>query len=486
MRKLLLLLACLSFALTVSATDAVTDDTVDPDAPATPTFDPPSGTVEPKSITISCATEGAEIYYSYLPYYESTDKWELYTQPLSPAPTSFSLGAYAVKDGRQSEVAIARYTVYEISGIIKIWEQKFFTIPASSDARFATGFGGAIYAAQKATADAPGKILKYTQEGVTEFATVEGMGSAISSDEAGNILVNKGFPTVNSATNWLIIEPDGTQHELTIELPSGIEPCRVDQVGRVAGNLMSAKGAWFYIAGNGQPAVAAIKVVNGAQDVSASAASPTVSVAMNTSTLAQPMFRSVKKTEDWVDPSTAFYSRNRGANKLYSWLDDGSEQYSIDNSFGSGGNEGFDVAASVNLLIGVVSVARTNEFIIKDVSNDAVFFDFSDFGENVESVPHQFRAYTLRWETPNHLGIYVWNAGYSAEYYGLYGFPCDADDYDDDEGGVNSAASNAAEVLTTYYNLQGVRVLKPSSGQICIRVATLSDGSVRASKVVAR
>ena len=88
-------------------------------------------------------------------------------------------------------------------------EQKFST-PASSDCRFATGFNGAIYAAQKATSDAPGKILKYTKDGVTTFATVEGMGAAISSDDAGNLLVNKGFPGVGSSTSWVIIEPNGT------------------------------------------------------------------------------------------------------------------------------------------------------------------------------------------------------------------------------------------------------------------------------------
>ena len=396
MRKLLLLLACLSFALTVSATDAVTDDTVDPDAPATPTFDPPSGTTESKSITISCATEGAEIYYSYAPN-ATNPYWTLYTHPLSPPPASTSIGAYAVKDGKKSEVVKAWYQIYEWYEFYEIWEQKFST-PAAPDARFATGFGGAIYAAQKATANAPGKILKYTQEGVTVFATVEGMGSAISSDDAGNILVNKGFPGTGSSTNWVIIEPDGTQHELILTLPSGIEACRVDQVGRVVGNMMSAEGAWFYIAGNGQPAVAAIKVVNGAQDVNASAASPTVSVTMNTSTLAQPMFSTVAETEAFVDPSAAFYSRNRDLNTLFSWNEDGSEQESIDDAFGSGGNEGFDFYElnSSGGIYGIVSLSRTTEFTVRWLSPEWGVSERIRFGNPNESVPNQFRSYTVR------------------------------------------------------------------------------------------
>ncbi|MBR5745343.1 MAG: hypothetical protein IKX94_08505, partial [Muribaculaceae bacterium] len=69
---------------------------------------------------------------------------------------------------------------------------------------------------------------------------------------------------------------------------------------------------------------------------------------------------------------------------------------------------------------------------------------------------------------------YVWNAGFSAEYY-TYGTE-----------GVETIGSNAVEVAATYYNLQGIRVQNPSSGQIYIRVANLSDGTVRASKVVVK
>lgn len=52
--------------------------------------------------------------------------------------------------------------------------------------------------------------------------------------------------------------------------------------------------------------------------------------------------------------------------------------------------------------------------------------------------------------------------------------------------GVESIIEKAEVVVTTYYNLQGVRVNNPAAGQIYIRVATLSDGSVRTSKVVVK
>ena len=447
-----------------------------PEAPAAPTFTPAAGTyTTAQNVTIACATAGAEIRYTIDGSNPSATS-ALYSGPIAISTTT-TIKAIALKDGLSSAIAVAAYTIESstpeppVGELNLVWEQKFST-PASGDARFATGFDGAIYAAQKAaTATEDGQILKYTKDGVTTFATVTGLGAAITSDDAGNILVNKGFPGVGSSTAWVIIEPNGTQHELTLELPDGIEACRVDQVGRVVGNVMSADGGYMFIAGNSQAAVAAIKIANGAQDTSASAASPTVLVAMNTSTLAQPMFETVEDIEAWVDPSTAFYSRQRSDKRLFSWLEDGSEQYAIDSDFGAGGNEGFDVVKYGEKLYGVVSLARTSEFTLRDVTGAE---QVASGGSADESVAHQFRAYTLR-KDGNLCGIYVWNAGHSARYYTI------------NLSGVESVAgSDAVEVAATYYNLQGVRVVNPSAGQIYIRVANLSDGTVRTSKVVVK
>lgn len=49
---------------------------------------------------------------------------------------------------------------------------------------------------------------------------------------------------------------------------------------------------------------------------------------------------------------------------------------------------------------------------------------------------------------------------------------------------IAADGSTAREVAVAYYNLQGQRIGNPSAGQVVIRVATLSDGSVRASKII--
>ncbi|MBP5314443.1 MAG: hypothetical protein J6Y87_01085, partial [Muribaculaceae bacterium] len=52
--------------------------------------------------------------------------------------------------------------------------------------------------------------------------------------------------------------------------------------------------------------------------------------------------------------------------------------------------------------------------------------------------------------------------------------------------GVETVANDAVETGHIFYNLQGMRVVQPSAGQVLIRVATLSDGTIRTSKVVFR
>ena len=449
------------------ATAAYTITSAPVDKPATPTFNPAGGTyTTAQNVTIACATAGADIRYT-LDGSNPTASSALYTGPVAISATT-TVKAVAIKDGQLSDVATATYTIDSGSPVdpgeatlTPIWEQKF-TSPTSGDARFATGFGGNIYAVDKST----GNILKYSASGVTTFATVEGVGVAISSDDAGNILVNKGLGAKTSFTNWVIIEPNGTQHELTIEAPAEIATNRVDQLGRIVGNVMSADGGYMYLANNTSTVVAVVKVVNGA--VASVEVSPTV-IALNTSTTLQPIYNTVDEIEAATDPTATFYFRQRANHDVYTWNESATEQVLL-HRLGAGGNEGFDIFTYNSKLIGVASTARTTEFVLADMANGDVI---ANGGLASESVPNQFRAYTVR-EENGKFGIYVWNAGFSAAYY-TYG-----------STSVDAVGNNAAEVSAAYYNLQGVRVVNPSAGQIYIRVANLSDGSVRTSKVVVK
>ena len=78
---------------------------------ATPTFSPEGGVyTETQNVTISCATEGADIYYT-LDGTEPTNESNLYTDPISVSATT-TIKAIATKEGmNNSAVATVTYTI---------------------------------------------------------------------------------------------------------------------------------------------------------------------------------------------------------------------------------------------------------------------------------------------------------------------------------------------------------------------------------------
>ena len=94
---------------------------VEPPTPvvATPTFTPAAGTYyEPQEVTISCATDGATIYYSTV---SENGPWTEYEDAIDVDET-MTLWAYAEKEGYDdSNVAEAAYTIQ--TGVVTIFNQ---------------------------------------------------------------------------------------------------------------------------------------------------------------------------------------------------------------------------------------------------------------------------------------------------------------------------------------------------------------------------
>ena len=440
--------------------------------PSAPVINPNGGTFENEVTVTITAEEADEIRYTLdgsTPDATST----LYAEPIVLNEVgTHTVKAIALKNGLVSDAVSAEFTITNGGGgggemkLTKIWEYKTSGNPANADARFATGFDGKVYVADKAA----GEVKVYDADGAKSYAAVEGMGAAITSDDAGNILVNKGFPGATSFNDWVIIKPDGTQTALTIAAPDGVTAARTDQVGRIVGDVMSADGGYMYLAANGQGSVAAIKIANGEQDAEASLASPATGLALNTSFIAQPACETVEDVEAAVDASATFYIRNRTDHKILGWNEDGTELTSL-GTVGGGTCEGFDYFFYNDEMYAVAALARTFQFQLKNMTTGEVIAEEGD----ADALANQFRAYTVRKEGENKFGIYIWNAGGGAAYY-VYG----------KTEGVESVAAESEVVATSYYNLQGVRVNNPAAGQILIKVNTLSNGKVSASKVLVR
>lgn len=356
-----------------------------------------------------------------------------------------------------------------------------------NESRFGAGFGGKVYFNDKAN----GKVMTIDKDGnVEEYATVEGLGTGIAIDDAGNVLVNTGFPGAVSGSNFVIISAaDKSQTKLTLDINegnAGLAAARVDQLGRVAGNLLSEDGAFFFITMNGASTVTTIFVQNGAQamgDLSYLMSEP-APISMNTSTCAQPLFDFDTLVGMGDDARKAgFAVRNRGNQKVYyydgtDWLTFGAPATT------TSGTEGFDVFTIGDKSYSINPVKMTfnheNAFEIADEDGNTIFNSVNDGGVPVacETGGQSFGSYNAR-PVYNEAGevekveIYQW--------YGANDNNCLAAMFTVSKTqGVNDVIAADAEVAPVYYNLQGVRVANPANG-LYIKVA-----GEKASKVLVK
>lgn len=362
-------------------------------------------------------------------------------------------------------VAVAAPAMAQESVSVKTAWYKVVETPGA-ESRFGAGFGGKVYYNDKANK----KVMTVDKDGnVEEYATVENLSSAITIDDAGNVLVSTGSPWFNPIKDLVIISAeDKSQKTLTLDINTdnaGVALARTDQIGRVAGNLLSEEGAFFFITMNGATTVTTVFVQNGEQvmgDLSY-LMSETAPISMNTSTCAQPLYDFETLVGMGDDARTqGFAVRQRGNQKVYYY--DGTEWL----TFGApatktSGTEGFDVFThgekryTINPV--TMNKGHENAFEIADEDGNTIFNSVTDGGVPVvcETGSQSFGTYNARQIDENNYEIYQW--------YGAANGKCLAAVYTVNfTQGVSDVIAADADVAPVYYNLQGVRVANPANG----------------------
>ena len=157
-------------------------------------------------------------------------------------------------------------------------------LPGASDARWGTGFDGKIWTNNKTTSH----LIYWDKDGKTELQTGTN-GTAISVDDAGNILINSGFPNAASSTAFYILPAGGDALQpLTVTMPANATAGRMDFMGRANGNILSEEGGAIYLCPQNSTAVAKIFIANGVQ-VPEKSKSFAVETAGGTDGVAQPL-----------------------------------------------------------------------------------------------------------------------------------------------------------------------------------------------------
>ena len=320
---------------------------------------------------------------------------------------------------------------------------------SSSDGRFSTGYGDYVYVNDKAN----GQVVRYSKTGAkSTYASVSGLSTGITSDDAGNLLVSTGFNTVSSSTSWVIINAQNqTQTPISF---SGFTAARLDQVGRIVGDITSSTGGYVYLTPNGSTKTVAVKIANSAF-VSAKE-SPATPLTFNTSTIAQPIYTSVAQVNALSNAGTSAYLRQRGTRNIYTW--NGNTCTSLGMATGATTGEGFDVFQLNGTKYSVEPASGSypygDGFVIRNLSDNQIVYTKAC---HITPDSQRFQSITVR---PNADGVSVTiYQTVSGEMIGIYTFK--------DNNATPATAPSAPTfnpAAGTYSSPQSVKISCATSG----------------------
>lgn len=330
--------------------------------------------------------------------------------------------------------------------LLQQWEHKESVPgdPKGGNLRVATGTNGEVLVMDKAAYQikawtAEGMYVKHDLNAFFDKNLMDSVkisaGTAISSDDAGNLIVNYDFPNAGSCRKFIIIPADGSGYKLLdLTLPEGLSEGRFDVLGRVVGDMLSENGAYMWVSPNQQSNVALIKIRNGIQDESYSVAIP-VPLTLTTAYHCQPAYSDVSEIDTFfkfedgiydVGLFSSFYIRDRamaGGEENSIWRLDGNGETVAYPSPNAGQSYGFDVFTLYDNTYIVYPAkndstsedySRSLSFAIVDTASGEVVCEHSD--TTAHSV---YSSFTVRKTAENVVEIYRWAAGNAV---GLYTF----------------------------------------------------------------
>lgn len=309
-------------------------------------------------------------------------------------------------------------------------------IKAKPCPRFATARNGRFYTVDMTTMsiaeiDPAGNMKPLYKLPSLEGREINGVpdyyGTAISSDDAGNFLVGHLFTKNDTYRIWTVYNPKtGTAKHFDIELPEGEGSSgRIDNIGRVVGNLMS--DAYVYVApkatGNLETQKALIIHFKGdGSDINNVTATATMSKSMymagtgNTGSTIQPKYKTVAEMEG-KDLNETFYWYSKAAG-LGEWNQDlftfENGNYSInycntwDNQSGLNGFDTFILGGKRYFVVGYAATGEkqnNQHIIVMDEQSNRV----AEWNNDGYSSGAGYITITAVPVSNNHVNIYLYS-----------------------------------------------------------------------------
>lgn len=141
------------------------------------------------------------------------------------------------------------------------WAQTDGHLAANSASRWATAFDGKIYVNDHSAS----KLYYWTEGGLTDTGISSAAGTAITSDDAGNIIVSTSMYAGGNTAMKILPANGSAMQDLSITMPSGVTAAQMQYLGKASGNIMGNGGA-LYLFPSGVTSVAKITFKNGVQE----------------------------------------------------------------------------------------------------------------------------------------------------------------------------------------------------------------------------
>ena len=224
-------------------------------------------------LTISLNTaKDAGAYSGYVAVQSGTNRVEInctgtITESSTPTPTP---------DLSEGESAESGYTFKQE------WQQVEGHLAANTQSRWATAFDGKIYVNDHSTS----KLYYWNSLGLTDTGITSAAGTAITSDDAHNIVVSTSMYSGGNTAMKILPSGGTTFQDLTITLPSEVAAAQMQYLGKAVGDIMGDGGA-LYLFPSGATSVAKIIFKNGVQ--SSASAIPVNVITPDGQTIAIPL-----------------------------------------------------------------------------------------------------------------------------------------------------------------------------------------------------
>jgi len=286
----------------------------------------------------------------------------IYYNPTSNGTHSATLTASSI-DADDVEITIsgtAKDAPTVVTGytLTQDWAHTSGHLTAGTNTRWATGFDGKIYINDHANS----MLYYWSANGLTNTNIASAAGTAITSDDAGNIIVSTSMYAAGN-TAMKVLPANGTAfQELTITLPEGITANQMQYIGKAIGNIMSAEGGAIFIFPKDATAVAKIIIENGVQ--TSSTKIDVTSITADAQSIAIPLTNDITSND--------IVARVRGSKHFYFNNGSGFVAYPDNGINTTQGGTVFTLNGTLYNVQPIGSIAYVDGFQIVDIANNSI------------------------------------------------------------------------------------------------------------------